>query len=53
MKSGENWSSSFREKEFKDYTILYLYIAQGQQQITHGNKLMIVTKRFYYFNHIL
>ena len=33
--------------------ILYLYIAQGQGQITPGGKILILTKRFYYFNHAL
>ena len=35
MKSGENCSGSFREEDIlKKYTILYMYIAQGQGQIT-------------------
>ena len=35
MKSGENWSSSFIEKKtFKDFMILYIYIAKGQGKIT-------------------
>ena len=38
-------------KLFKDSTNLYLYIAQVQEQITHGNKILIVTKQFYYFYH--
>ena len=33
MKSSENCSSSFEKKIFKHYTILYMYIAQGQGQI--------------------
>ena len=33
---------------FKDYMILNLYIAKGQ-----GYKILIVTKKFYYFNHTL
>ena len=41
VKSGENWSSSFRE----DDTILYMYIAQVQGQITPGDKILIVTKK--------
>ena len=42
------------EKEkFKDYTILYLYIAQEQGQITSRGKIFIETKKFYYFNHTL
>ena len=31
MKSGENWSSSFREEDFKDYLILNMYIVKGQE----------------------
>ena len=34
------------EKTFKYYTILYMYIAQGQEQITPGDKILIVTKTF-------
>ena len=33
------------EKMFKDYEILYMYIAQGQGQITQADKILIVTKR--------
>ena len=40
------------EKTFKNYAILYMYIAQGQGQITPRGK-MIVTKMFYYFNQTL
>ena len=38
---------------FKDYTILYMYLAQGQGQITLGKKILIVINKFYYFNHTL
>ena len=31
------------EKMFKDYTILYMYIAQGQGQITPMDKIFVVT----------
>ena len=41
------------EKKFKNYTILYMFIVQGQGQITPGDKILIVTKMFYYFYHIL
>ena len=37
-------------KTFINYTILYMYIAQGQGQITPGDKILIVTKIFYYSN---
>ena len=31
------------EKTVKNYTILYMYIAQGQGQLTLGNKILIVS----------
>ena len=34
VKSGENWSSSFREEDFKDYKILNMYVAKGQGRTT-------------------
>ena len=43
------WSKSGQvvsEKIFKDFMMLYLYLAQGQGQ-------MILTKKFYYLNHKL
>ena len=42
-----------KKKTFKDYTILYLYIAQGQVQITLGANFLIITKKLFYFNHTL
>ena len=36
VKSDENCSSGFREEDFKEFTILYIYIAQGQGQITQN-----------------
>ena len=39
------------EKTFKDFTILYMYIAQGQDQI--APKIFTVAKQCYYFNHAL
>ena len=39
------------EKSFKDFTILYMYIAQGQGQITP--KILTVSGQFYFFNHTL
>ena len=41
------------EKMFKDYEILYMYIAQRQGQITQKDKILIVTKRVCYFDHTL
>ena len=40
------------EKEtYKYFTILYMYIAQGQGQI--APKILTLAKQFYYFNHTL
>ena len=52
MKSGENWSSFSEKKTFKDYEI-FIHVAQGQRQITMGDKILIVTKSVCYFNHTL
>ena len=41
------------EKTFKDYDILYMYIAQGQGQIIQEDKILIVTKRVCYFDRTL
>ena len=41
------------KKTIKDFLILYVYIAQGQRQITPGDKILIIKKMFYYFNHSL
>ena len=40
-------------KTFKDYEIIYMYIAQGQGQIIHVDKMLIFTKRVCYFDHTL
>ena len=47
MKIGQSVS----KKTFKDYNILYMYIAQGQGQITPGDKTFVVTKSVCYFDH--
>ena len=41
--------------EKKNFMVLYLYIAQGQGQITPGGggKIFFLTKTFYYFDHTL
>ena len=41
------------KKTFKDYMILYMYIAVGQGQITPpGDKIwIVVTEKFNFFNH--
>ena len=41
------------KKTFKDFMVLYLYIAVKQVQITPGDKTMILSKTFYYFYHTL
>ena len=50
MKIGQAVSE---KKTFKDYEILYMYIAQGQGQIIEEDKILIVTKRVRYFDHTL
>ena len=42
-----------RRKHLKIYTILYMYKAQRQGQIPQWDKILIVTNKFYYFNHTL
>ena len=41
------------EKTFNDNEILFMYIAQGQGQITLGDKILIGTERICYFDHTL
>ena len=41
------------KKTFKDYDILYMYIAQGQGQITPGDRIFVVTKSVCYFDNTL
>ena len=41
------------KKMFKDYKILYMYIAHGQGQITLRDKILTLTKRVCYFHHTL
>ena len=41
------------KKTFKDYQILYKYIAQGQGQIAQEVNILTVTKRVCYFDHTL
>ena len=40
------------KKTFKDFLVLYLYIAQGKGR-SPGGKILILTKTFYYSNHTL
>ena len=42
-----------KKKSFKNYTILYMCIAQGQRQITVRGQNFDITKLFYSFNHSL
>ena len=53
MKSDENWSNGFRQKTFKDFTILYMYITERQGQITPGDKTWFVTEKFYHLSYIV
>ena len=41
------------KKTHTGFKVLYLYIAQGQGQITTRGKTLILTLTFYYFNHTL
>ena len=41
------------EKTCKDDEILYMYIAQGQEQIALGDKILTVTERVCYFDNEL
>ena len=38
-------------KTFKDYKILYMYIARGHGQIIPGDKILTVTESVCYFDH--
>ena len=49
MKSGENWSSHFREE---DVERLYDF-KQGQELKLPGDKILTVAKMFYHFNHTM
>ena len=40
-------------KKVKNYTILHMYIAQGQEQIAPGYQILIVINKSYYFNNTL
>ena len=53
MKSGEIGQAVSEKQSFKDYDILCMYIAQGQGQITLGDKIFVVTKGVYFFDHTL
>ena len=44
---------SLQRRNSKKYTILFLYIAQGQGQIIPGEQILIVTKKIFCFNHTL
>ena len=39
------------KKTFKEYNVLYMYLAQGQGQIIPGDKLLTVTNRVCFFDH--
>ena len=48
---GKTGQAVSEKKMFKDDEILYMYIAQGQGQITQEDKILIVTKRVCYFDY--
>ena len=50
MKSDENWSIESGEEDIENYTILYIYIAQREVQVTHRGQNFDYSK-FYSFNH--
>ena len=50
MKFGQAVSE---KKTFKDFDILYMYIAQGQGQMTPRDKIFVVTRSICYFDHTL
>ena len=53
VKSGENWSRSFREdvQRLDDFKHVLLPRVKGKK--LPGDRVLIVTKTFYYFNHTL
>ena len=63
MKSGENWSSGFREEDVRCLKISWFYGGGGGRAGGgrggggggggRGCKILILTKTFYYFNHTL
>ena len=42
MRNLKKMSQAVSEKTFKDFMIVYLYIAQGQGQITKGKPTIII-----------
>ena len=44
---GPMWNLAVSEKTFKNYTMLYMYIAQGQGQTNPRGQILIVIKTFY------
>ena len=51
VKSGENWSSDFREDIKRYYTISFMCIAPGGNRVGGGGQIFYRNKKFYYFNH--
>ena len=52
MKSDEI-AQAVSEKMLKNYTILYMYITRGKGRYSLGDKILIVTKKFYKLNLML
>ena len=54
VKSGENWSSSFREEDvLRLHDFKHVILPRGKSQKFPVDKILIVTKKFYYFNYTL
>ena len=53
---GSLWNLVKIGKQFqrrRHWKIITIYRAQGQGQISPGDKILIATNKFYYFNHTL
>ena len=54
MKSGETGKAVSEKIPFRDYTLLYMYAAQGARADNpRVTKFLFVTKTFYCLNHAL
>ena len=54
LKTGENWSSDFREDVERFQNFIHVYSPEARaDKITSGDKILIVTEKFYYLNHTL
>ena len=54
MKSGETWQAVSEQKIFKDLYDFILHVhSPGARADNPRDKILIVTNKFYYFNHTL